>query len=73
MQSSITKFLQVAAKAAELFTEEVKDTGFKEEANLWRGKTALDKEVMNLVAKRNCNRKRKAEIDEEIIAYEKKK
>jgi len=71
LQSSITKFItQVAAKAAELFTggsERV--TGLRRRQILGEAKTSTDKEVMNLVAEREtATRKRKAEIDEEIIA-----
>ena len=71
LQSSITKFItQVAAKAAELFTggsERV--TGLRRRQILGEAKTSTDKEVMNLVAEREtASRKRKAEIDEEIIA-----
>ena len=71
LQSSITKFItQVAAKAAELFiggSERV--TGLKRSQILGEAKTSTDKEVMNLVAEREtASRKRKAEIDEEIIA-----
>ena len=71
LQSSITKFItQVAAKAAELFTggsERV--TGLRRRQILGEAKTSTDKEVMNLVIEREtATRKRKAEIDEEIIA-----
>jgi len=71
LQSSITKFItQVAAKAAELFTggtERV--TGLRRRQLLGEAKTSTDKEVMDLVAEREtASRKRKAEIDEEIIA-----
>ncbi len=71
LQSSITKFItQVAAKAAELFTggsERV--TGLRRRQILGEAKTSTDKEVMNLLAEREtATRKRKAQIDEEIIA-----
>ena len=71
LQSSITKFItQVAAKAAELFTggsERV--TGLKRRQILGEAKTSTDQDIMALVAEREtATRKRKAEIDEEIIA-----
>ena len=71
LQSSITKFItQVAAKAAELFiggSERV--TGLKRRQILGEAKTSTDQDIMALVAEREtATRKRKAEIDEEIIA-----
>ena len=71
LQSSITKFItQVAAKAAELFTggsERV--TGLRRRQILGEAKTSTDQDIMALVAEREtATRKRKAEIDEEIIA-----
>jgi len=74
LQSSITKFItQVAAKAAELFTggtERV--TGLRRRQLLGEAKNSTDSRIENLLTERANLRggdakKRRAEIDEEII------
>lgn len=71
LQSSISRFLtQIGAQAAKLFTGgSGRVTGLRRSQLLGDARQSTDPDVTSLVAEReNASRKRKAEIDEEIIA-----
>jgi len=71
LQSSISRFLtQIGAQAAKLFTGgSSRVTGLRRRQPLGDAKTSTNQGVMDLVAERGtASRKRKSEIDEELIA-----
>ena len=71
LQSSISRFLtQIGAQAAKLFTGgSSRVTGLRRRQLLGDAKTSTNQGVMDLVAERGtASRKRKSEIDEELIA-----
>jgi len=70
LQSSISRFLtQIGAQAAKLFTGgSSRVTGLRRRQLLGDAKTSTNQGVMDLVAERGtASRKRKSEIDEELI------